>query len=208
MSNTVRAENGAEVYEHEIKRLADEYISSLNDPDDIKNRITFSGLMRYIYNNFFKPTKDMVIYNNRSSILDYSDIWLLMDIYNIFIDLCTKYKQEYTKNKFLTMTGISDDTIKNWKKGVKIPAHNGMPSDAWVAFAKKLDENSENALSDSMLGGNLMAYAQLKCWYGWTETPQRIEVVGGQIPDQTAADIAARHRIAGQAERPQLPDDL
>ena len=83
-----------------------------------------------------------------------------------------------------------------------------MPSDAWVAFAKKLDENSENALSDSMLGGNLMAYAQLKCWYGWTETPQRIEVVGGQIPDQTAADIAARHRIAGQAERPQLPDDL
>lgn len=207
MANTVRADNGAEVYEHEIYRLTDEYIAKLNDPDDIKNRITFSGLMRYIYNNLFKPDKNTVIYNNRSSVLDYSDIWLLMDVYNIFINLCTNNKQEFTKNKFMTMTGISKDTLNNWEKGVKIPAHNGMPSDLWVDFAKKINENSEMALSDSMLQGNVMAYAQLKCWYGWTESPQRIEVVGTQTPDQTAIDIAARHKI-GQAERPERPEDL
>lgn len=46
----------------------------------------------------------------------------------------------------------------------------------------------------------------LKANYGYTETPQRLEIVNGQTPDQVAADIAARH--IGQAKRPELPGIL
>ena len=47
----------------------------------------------------------------------------------------------------------------------------------------------------------------LKANYGYTETPQRVEIVNGQQPEQIAADIAARHKI-GQVEKPELPEDL
>lgn len=202
--NTVNVD-GIDVYEHKIYQLCDEYMERLKDSDDIKSRITFNGMLRYIYQNLFKPTKDMIIYNNRSSTLDYSDIGLLMDIYNIFIDICALYKKEYTKNRFMTMTGISKDTLKNWEKGHKIPTVDGMPSSAWVDFAKKIKENSEQALSDSMLDGNLMAYAQLKCWYGWREEPQRIEMLNNGEPQQSREEIAQQfERIAG--ERPEMPE--
>ena len=78
--NTVNVD-GIDVYEHKIYQLCDEYMERLKDSDDIKSRITFNGMLRYIYQNLFKPTKDMIIYNNRSSTLDYSDIGLLMDVY-------------------------------------------------------------------------------------------------------------------------------
>lgn len=191
--NTTKIDENIEVYENNIYMLTDEYIDSLPDPNNIYNRITFSGLMNYIYKNLFKPSNTDIIQNNRNSIIDYSNIELLMDVYNIFIDLCSKYKQEYTKNKFLTMIGMSNDTIRNWEKGIKVPDVKGKPRDAWVAFAKKIGENSEKALSDSMLQGNLMAYAQLKCWYNWEEQPQKIIVNNGSAPvlsDQEIAEIA------------------
>lgn len=203
--NTVNV-NGIDVYEHKIYELCDEYMERLKDSDDIKSRITFNGMLRYIYQNLFKPTKDMIIYNNRSSVLDYSDIGLLMDIYNVFIDICALYKKEYTKNRFITMIGISNDTLDNWEKGRKIPTVDGVPSSAWVAFAKKIKENSEQALSDSMLDGNLMAYAQLKCWYGWREEPQRIEMVNNGEPQQSREEIAARHAGYIGAEEPERPE--
>ncbi len=205
--NTVNI-NGIDVYEHKIYQLCDEYIERLKDPSDIKSRITFNGMLRYIYQNLFKPTQDMIIYNNRSSILDYSDINLLMDIYNIFIDICALYKKEYTKNRFITMTGISNDTLDNWKKGRKIPAVEGVPSSVWVAFAEKIKENSEQALSDSMLDGNLMAYAQLKCWYGWREEPQRIEMLNNGELQQSKEEIAAQYPAFKNLPEPEKPDGI
>lgn len=200
-NNTIVSNDGIEVYDTEIDRLVDDYIGTLNDENDIKNRITFSGLMRYIYNNLFKPTKDMVIRNNRNSILDYSDIALLMDVYNKYIDVCCKYKQEYTLNKFCNMTGISSDTIRNWQKGIKVPTVEGVSSDAWVCFAKKISENSEQALSESMLNGNLMAYAQLKCWYNWKEEPQQIAILSGSAPKMSESEleqIASKQATIGE----------
>ena len=48
--NTDRASNGAEVYRHEIHRLADEYVSTLEDPGAIYNPQTsfFNGMIKYI----------------------------------------------------------------------------------------------------------------------------------------------------------------
>ena len=55
MGNTVRAENGAEVYESRIHELADEYINALDDPESINNNPSlFTGMIKYIYKHLFK----------------------------------------------------------------------------------------------------------------------------------------------------------
>ena len=49
MGNTVRAENGAEIYETKIHEYADEYINTLNDPESINNNPSlFTGMIKYI----------------------------------------------------------------------------------------------------------------------------------------------------------------
>lgn len=253
--STARTEQGIEVYESEIDRLCDEYIDRLNNPEDIKNRITFSGLLRYIYKHLFKPKQTDLIYNGKTSILDYGDIETLNRVYELFTDLCCRYQKEYTLNSFLTMTGISNDTINNWEKGIKIPNNNRyssnyvsssqngidnniynnsdistydkqysssalvndiyninnsnvngenrvLPRELWVGFAKRVKQGSEQSLSESMLSGNLMAYATLKCWYGWKEEPQQLQVIS-ETPHKTREEIALEF---AEAQRPELPD--
>ena len=66
MSNAIKAENGIEVYEHDIKYYADEYISQLPEKEDSinNNPSLFTGMIKYIYKHLFKPgKKDKVKYN-------------------------------------------------------------------------------------------------------------------------------------------------
>ena len=73
---------------------------------------------------------------------------------------------------------------------------------------KKWYSECESSLVDGATERNSVGCIfALKANYGYTETPQRVEIVNGQQPEQIAADIAARHRL-GKAERPELPDDL
>ena len=47
MANTVRAENGMEIYETKIHEYADEYINTLDDPESINNNPSlFTGMIR------------------------------------------------------------------------------------------------------------------------------------------------------------------
>ena len=104
------------------------------------------------------------------------------------------YKKEFTLNSFSFLTGIDELTINRWSEGKQIPdyADSNIPSNIWCIFAKKVKSNSEKALHDSMLNGNLMAYATLKCWYGWQETPQA-QVIQVSAPAQNAATIAQKY---------------
>ena len=188
--------NGRTVSENDIRETAIDYIQSLDNPEDIKNRIVFSGCIRHIYKRLFQPDIKDIVRNNRNSLIDYGKIDDLIYIYNAFIDLCCLYKQEYTTNKFLTLVGLSRNQFNDWLNNKHIPEHDDrIPNVSWSHFAKKIKENSEAALSDSMLSGNLMAYAQLKCWYNWTETPQQIVVnSGNSISQQTLEQIAERRK--------------
>lgn len=47
-----------------------------------------------------------------------------------------------------------------------------------------------------------MAYAQLKCWYGWQETPQAQQITIA-APQQTANTIAQKYNFATLAAPPQ-----
>ena len=72
----------------------------------------------------------------------------------------------------------------------------------WQFFAEKVYNNSEQALSESMLQGNLMSYAMLKCWFSWSENPQvqQIQIIA---PQQNANTIAQKYNFATLAAPPQ-----
>ena len=190
--------------ENRILELAEQYIYNiLPDKDDVSNRLAFSGVLRYIYSQLFKPSDYDICINNQNSKIPYNDIISIQTCYNTFIDLCCKYKKEYTVNSFSAMSGIETITLRAWKDGKQIPDYAGnIPTNAWAFFAEKVFINSEQSLSESMLQGNLMAYAQLKCWYGWQEQPQ-VQQIQITAPQQNANAIAQKYNFATLAAPPQ-----
>lgn len=207
MSNTVRAENGVEIYETKIHYFADDYINTLNDPESINNNPSlFTGMIKHIYKNLFKPKRsDKVLYNS-NSVLDTGDIELLNNIWDIYTELCYKYNKRPTLLNFSLLVGVSNDTFTTWEQGEYRGGGDGAGS-AHSRTVKKWRKECESSLVDGATERNSVGCIfALKANYGYTETPQRVEIVNGQTPDQVAADIAARH--IGQAERPELPGDI
>lgn len=106
--NTVRTEDGIEVYQHMIYQLADDYLSTLDNPDQIygQNKGLFNGMIKYIYLNYFKNIK-----------LNYDDINMLDSIWDIYTSLCYKYSKRPTILNFSIMIDISMDCLNDWKNG-------------------------------------------------------------------------------------------
>lgn len=208
MANTVKAENGIEVYETKIHELADEYINTLDDPDKINNNPSlFTGMIKYIYKHLFKPGKNDKVKYNANTVLDTGDIDLLNNIWDIYTDLCYKYNKRPTILNFSLLIGIDNRTIDTWRRGEYRAGEDGTSSLHSQTVKKWLKECESSLLDGATEKNSVGCIFALKANYGYTETPQRIEVVGGQIPDQVAADIAARHQV-GQVERPEIPPEL
>ena len=209
MSNAIKAENGIEVYEHDIKYYADEYISQLPEKEDSinNNPSLFTGMIKYIYKHLFKPgKKDKVKYNANTN-LDTGDIELLNNIWDVYTELCYKYNKRPTILNFSLLIGIDNRTIDTWRRGEFRAGEDGASS-AHSQTVKKWLAECESSLVDGATERNSVGCIfALKANYGYTETPQRVEIVNGQQPEQIAADIAARHKI-GQVEKPELPEDL
>lgn len=208
MANTVKAENGIEVYETKIHELADEYINTLDDPDKINNNPSlFTGMIKYIYKFLFKPGKKDKALSNSNSNLDLGDIELLDNIWSIYTELCYKYSKRPTILNFSLMIGVDNTTIDSWRRGECRDEGMGVNSPHSQTVKKWLKECESSLVDGATERNSVGCIFALKANYGYTETPQRIEVVGGQVPDQVAADIAARHQV-GQIERPELPMEL
>ena len=209
MSNAIKAENGIEVYEHDIKYYADEYISQLPEKEDSinNNPSLFTGMIKYIYKHLFKPgKKDKVKYNANTN-LDTGDIELLNNIWEVYTELCYKYNKRPTILNFSLLIGIDNRTIDTWRRGEFRAGEDGASS-AHSQTVKKWLAECESSLVDGATERNSVGCIfALKANYGYTETPQRVEIVNGQQPEHIAADIAARHKI-GQVEKPELPEDL
>ena len=206
MANTIKTTDGIEVYESKIQILCDEYINTLNNPDDIYNNPSlFTGMLKHIYKCLFKPGKnDKVLYNG-NSVLDTSNIELLDNIWNIYTDLCYKYGKRPTLLNFSLLVGISNDTFTTWRQG-DFRAEGGGTSSLHCRTVKKWQKECESSLVDGATEKNSIGCIfALKANYGYSETPQRVEIVNGQSPEQIAADIAARHSI-GQMQPPELPE--
>lgn len=102
MDNTVNA-NGAEVYQHRIYELADEYVQNELDGDNEKVRAYFAGMIFYIADRIEKPS------NN--------DIMLLDNVFNIYVRLCAKYRVLPTLEMFSFLIGVERRTLTAWSNG-------------------------------------------------------------------------------------------
>ena len=212
MANMVRAENGAEIYETRIHELADEYINNLDDPESINNNPSlFTGMIKYIYKYLFKPgKKDKVLYNS-NTVLDTGDIGLLDDIWEIYTSLCYRYNKRPTLLNFSLLIGIGNDVINSWIRGEYRAGQDGASS-PHCQTAKKWKAECESSLVDGATERNSVGCIfALKANYGYTEAPQRIEVVGQQGPTLSQEEV---HWIAQEAGMHstaeligQLPDD-
>ena len=207
MSNTARAENGTEIYETKIHYFADEYINTLSDPESINNNPSLStGMIKYIYKYLFKPGKKDKVLSNSNSNLDLSDIDLLDNIWSIYTELCYKYSKRPTILNFSLMIGVDNTTIDSWRRGEYRAGDEGASSTRSQTVKKWLKECESSLVDGATERNSVGCIFALKANYGYTETPQRVQIVSGQMPDQVAADIAARH--IGQAKRPELPGIL
>ena len=193
MSNTVRAENGAEIYETKIHYFADEYINTLSDPESINNNPSlFTGMIKYIYKYLFK--------NNP---VNNDDITVLDNIFDVYTELCYRYNKRPTLLNFSLLVGISNDTFNAWKNG-EYRAGEGGASSAHSLTVKKWLKECESSLVDGATERNSVGCIfALKANYGYTETPQRIEITGANAPALSQEDI---RQIADQARKESIPE--
>lgn len=198
MSNTVKAENGVEVYEDKIKYYADEYINTLDDPDSINNNPSlFTGMIKYIYKRLFK-------YNPVNN----DDITVLDDIWGIYTELCYKYNKRPTLLNFSLMVGVSNDTFNAWKNGEYRRGENGASSEHSLTVKKWLKECESSLVDGATERNSVGCIFALKANYGYTETPQRIEITGAQAPALTQDEIRQIAEQASQTSAAELLDGL
>ena len=211
MGNTVRAENGAEVYKEKVLEIADEYTAE-TFPDCAEDEIKmlmrksqpFKGMLKYINNRLFKLKDGDIKYNNKNSNIDYSDIDYINRLWDIYTSLCYRYLQNPTLLNFSLFTGIANETFSDWISGNYRGGTDGASS-VHCQTAKKWQEECEAALYDTAMTGNPGAMFLLKSNYGYTETPQRIEITGANTPALSQEDI---RQIADQARKESIPELL
>lgn len=209
MNNTVKTEQGIEIYESRIHELADDYINTLDDPDSINNNPSlFTGMIKYIYKHLFKPgKKDKVLYNT-NTVLDTGDINTIDDIWSIYTELCYKYNKRPTLLNFSLLVGVSNDTFTTWEQGEYRGGSDGAGS-AHSRTVKKWRKECESSLVDGATERNSVGCIfALKANYGYTETPQRIELVGNQSPALSQADIKQIAEQAGQESISEMLQEL
>lgn len=188
MANTVKAENGAEVYETQIHELADEYINNLDDPESINNNPSlFTGMIKYIYKYLFK-----------SNPINNDDIDVLDNVFDIYTELCYKYNKRPTLLNFSLLVGVSNDTFNAWKNEEYRRGENGASSAHSLTVKKWLAECESSLVDGATERNSVGCIFALKANYGYTETPQRIEVVGTQAPALSQEEV---HRIAQEAAK-------
>ena len=204
MSNTVRAENGAEIYETKIHYYADEYINTLSDPESINNNPSlFTGMIKYIYKYLFKPGKKDKVLSNSNSNLDLSDIDLLDNIWSIYTELCYKYSKRPTILNFSLMIGVDNTTIDSWRRGEYRAGDEGASSTRSQTVKKWLKECESSLVDGATERNSVGCIFALKANYGYTETPQRIEITGSNAPALSQEDI---RQIADQARKESIPE--
>lgn len=113
-----------ETIEQSIMLCADDLIINLgydiNDPKARRylSHNEFNYVLRGIYQNIFKPSQSLC--NNQKSLIDYDNISQLNAVVNAFITLCAKYNKSVGLMSFSFMTGITTETMLQWRNEEKL----------------------------------------------------------------------------------------
>lgn len=190
MGNTTNVD-GIEVYEHEIYRLADEFIDKeLNgDSDAVHNN--FLRMIFYIADRIQKSPND--------------DIELLDGIFEIYVRLCVRYQVLPTLECFSFLVKINRTTFTDWKAGEyrKDGAH-AVTVKRWFDIYKSFAvERLHNA---GKVDVNLIFVC--KAAYQMREAaPEMIESSNNDMLRLNREEIAARYEAFKERPEPLELDD-
>ena len=188
--NTELAYNGTEVYTNAMQYYTDEYITTLNKPDDIYTSNVFTGLIKYIRRNI-KFNKDI-----------YESIDILNDIWEMYTELVYKYMQKPTIEEFSLLIGIHRDTIYSWMNGeTRKSDYSERLGTSRSDTIKKWQDECRLGRYKSAASGNVGGIFLCKAVDGMVETAPI--PVANQEQHRTAEQIAADYSTAGA-----LPGDV
>lgn len=204
MANTIKAENGTEIYKNEINRLSDEYIQlelkinpdEFREPDNKKLIVdNFDDMIMYIADHIIKPSND--------------DIELLDNIFKTYKRLCIRCGVLPTLETFSDLIGVNNATFTDWMNG------EYRTSSAHGKTVKKWKEECKGKLVNYLhqqRGTDANKIFIAKAAYNMRETaPIQIEIPVNNSPALSQDEV---HRIAQEAAQysteeliSQLPDE-
>lgn len=193
-------DNEMTVYNNDIELYTDEYINALSDSTLIYKTMAFNGLLHYIYMKVFKYKDNTVRYNNKRSVIDYNNTYIINDLINIYVDLCFKYNHIPTILGFSVFTGIDNTTINDWlnsntrvNNDVVEVMEKGKPLTHFQT-AKRLKDICEHALlSNTVENNSIGSIFALKANYGYTDTPTTQVITDNKEPLPAIEDVERRY---------------
>ena len=162
-NNTVKADNGTEVYTHEIYEAVDDYRVEKNIDDLCTiSQSRWNSVLLYIYDKVYKGTTKLKIDGNKNNTYDQNK---LSDVFEIYKRLCYEYEKEISLKGFCKITGVTEETMNAWcRKNDK-----GFSSSGSVLHQKIAAENEESIVQLMESGKrNPMCYMPvLNHRHGW-----------------------------------------
>lgn len=189
-NNTVVTGDGSEIYTDEIYTYVDEYISTLNSPEDIYRKQCFAGMIKYISIKI-------------KSLVDTDNLVLLDNLWNIYTSLCYKYNHVITIERYCILININRDTFYSWYKGETKNHYCEELGTTRSDTVKKWDRESESSWQDEASTGNPGPMFVLKSRRGWSEQAPAVGMSEERMLKRTAEQIAADYGAVGA-----LPGDV
>lgn len=197
--NTVVVDQTIEVYENDIYRLVDEYIETVlqvspedyDTPKEYKAAVAdaFVDMIFYIADRIPKPSND--------------NIELLDELFDVYVRICTRYNVLPTLEVFSFLVNINRSTFSDWMRGdYRTSTSHGNTVKKWFDICKNCTVNRLN----NQPGTNANLIFVAKAAYGMAETaPVQVGQQAG-IPQQTAQEIAEKHRAILELPEPERPE--
>ena len=197
--NTVVVDQTIEVYENDIYRLVDEYIETVlqvspgdyDTPKEYKAAVAdaFVDMIFYIADRIPKPSND--------------NIELLDELFDVYVRICTRYNVLPTLEVFSFLVSINRSTFSDWMRGdYRTSTSHGNTVKKWFDICKNCTVNRLN----NQPGTNANLIFVAKAAYGMAETaPVQVGQQAG-IPQQTAQEIAEKHRAVLELPEPERPE--
>lgn len=187
------------ILKSDIEIYISDYIDGLPVPDLIyenKGIGLFKGLLIYLYEKLFKPPAGVKLKHNNKSIIDYSNIDLLYDVYNVFKNICFRYNKPITLHNFALFSGIPYQTLYSWNnnnyEGINV---NGITIKHKYFIDTILDDYEGCLLDNSIVNNSIGSIFALKSTRGYNDGPKNVIInntIAGPDPEQIAAIAAAR----------------
>lgn len=195
-----KTNQGLEVYDNQIESLFVQYCQDNGwqeqlDKHDIDDSHAYC-IWEYIYINLFKPDRDTIRFNNKTSKIDYSDIYAINDILDTYIRLCFNYKIYPLIEDFSTLTGISRETFYSWERGEYRRGEPGASLKHSDLLKKIRDATQRMTVKD--LHGNPIGQQSLANNYDgaglmFTQKEIRAQAEANMVTQLSREEIAARY---------------